>query len=164
MADELRSVEAPVTELQLMERILQTLPPSYYNFISAWESVPLPERTIASLTARLILEETRMKGRTNQTNSADVAFFASHPNNKQQQNTDDLTDNAYSANGKTRGGRGGYSGTRGNRGGQSGYRGGPSGYRGGQSWNRGGQFNHRGGQSGYRGGQSNNGGTIDKCY
>ncbi len=29
MADELRSVEAPVTELQLMERILQTLPPSY---------------------------------------------------------------------------------------------------------------------------------------
>ncbi len=41
-----------------------------------------------------------MKGRTNQPNSADVAFFASHPNNKQQQNTDELTDNAYSANEK----------------------------------------------------------------
>lgn len=84
MAEELKSVEAPVTDQQLIERILQTLPPSYYNLISAWESLPLTERSISSLTARLILEETRMKGRTNGQSPADIAFFASHPNNKKQ--------------------------------------------------------------------------------
>ncbi|XP_045034748.1 uncharacterized protein LOC116934903 [Daphnia magna] len=75
MAEELKSVEAPVTDQQLIERILQTLPPSYYNFISAWESVPLAERSISSLTSRLILEETRMKSRTNGPNPADIAFL-----------------------------------------------------------------------------------------
>lgn len=93
MAEELKSVEAPVTDQQLIERILQTLPPSYYNLISAWESLPLTERSISSLSARLILEETRMKrmkigmrmkGRTNGQSPADIAFFASHPNNKKQ--------------------------------------------------------------------------------
>ena len=79
MAEELKSVEAPVTDQQLIERILQTLPPSYYNFIMAWESVPLAERSISSLTSRLILEETRMKSRTNGPNPADIANFCVSP-------------------------------------------------------------------------------------
>lgn len=134
MAEELKSVEAPVTDQQLIERILQTLPPSYYNFISAWESVPLAERSISSLTSRLILEETRMKSRTNGPNPADIAFFASHPNNKQQQAIDCNSENAYAASKSYNGGRGGYPGLRGNRGSSSGYRGG---YRGGNNGFRG---------------------------
>ncbi|KAI9553666.1 hypothetical protein GHT06_021593 [Daphnia sinensis] len=130
MAEELKSVEAPVTDQQLIERILQTLPPSYYNFISAWESVPLAERSISSLTSRLILEETRMKSRTNGPNPTDIAFFASHPNNKQQQAVDCNSANAYAASKSYNGVRGGYPGLRVNRGSSSGYRGG---YRGGNN-------------------------------
>ncbi len=53
MADELRSVDSPVSEETLIVRILQTLPPSYKLFLSAWDSVPRDEQTIANLTGRL---------------------------------------------------------------------------------------------------------------
>ncbi len=84
MAEELRSVNSPVSEETLIVRILQTLPPSYKSFLSAWDSVPRADQTIANLTGRLVTEELRAKMQGG-TDPADVAFFASHPTRIQQQ-------------------------------------------------------------------------------
>lgn len=86
MAEELKSVGINVSELELLVRIIQTLPPSYRYFISAWESVQPAQQTLANLTARLITEELRSK--TYGTDAADTAFFASHPSRTKQQQSD----------------------------------------------------------------------------
>jgi len=79
MADELRSVNSAVSDETLIVRILQTLPPSYRSFLSAWDSVPRADQTIANLTGRLVTEELRAKTHGG-VDPADVAFFATHPN------------------------------------------------------------------------------------
>ena len=56
MAEELRCVNAEVTDQQLIARILQTLSPSYRYFLSAWDSVPVTDQTITNSTARLLIE------------------------------------------------------------------------------------------------------------
>ncbi|KAK4012415.1 hypothetical protein OUZ56_021514 [Daphnia magna] len=53
-----------------------------------------------------------MKSRTNGPNPADIAFFASHPNNKQQQAADCNSENAYAASKSYNGVRGGYTSLR----------------------------------------------------
>ena len=70
MADELNSVNSPVSEETLIVRILQTLPRA--------------DQTIANLTGRLVTEELRTKTH-GVADPADVAFFASHPSRIQQQ-------------------------------------------------------------------------------
>ena len=52
IANQLRDINAPVTESQIMTKIISTLPPSYRGFMSAWDSVPISDRTINSLTSR----------------------------------------------------------------------------------------------------------------
>lgn len=86
MAEELKSVGINVSELELLVRIIQTLPPSYRYFISAWESVQPAQQTLANLTARLITEELRSK--TYGTDASETAFFASHPSRTKQQQSD----------------------------------------------------------------------------
>jgi hypothetical protein len=61
MASQLQDVEAPVSEIQIMTKIICTLPPSYRSFTKAWDSVPAAEKTIALLTSRLLKEETMAK-------------------------------------------------------------------------------------------------------
>jgi hypothetical protein len=61
MASQLSDVEAPVSDIQIMRKILCTLPPSYRAFTTAWDSVPATEKTIALLTSRLLKEETMAK-------------------------------------------------------------------------------------------------------
>ncbi|XP_046462670.1 uncharacterized protein LOC124208838 [Daphnia pulex] len=77
MAIQLHDVGAPVTPLQIMTKIICTLPPSYRSFTTAWDSVPANQKTIALLTSRLLKEET-MATRFNggQQDSIDAAFFA----------------------------------------------------------------------------------------
>jgi glutamine synthetase type III len=77
MASMLSDVEAPVSDLQIMTKIICTLPPSYRSFTTAWDSVPAAERTIALLTSRLLKEETMAKRWTRgQQDTNDAAFFA----------------------------------------------------------------------------------------
>ncbi len=77
MASQLNDVGAVITPIMVMTKILCTLPPSYRNFISAWDSVPHAERTMALLTSRLLKEETMSKLWTGgQANADDTAFFA----------------------------------------------------------------------------------------
>ena len=76
MADELSSVSSAVSDERLIVRILQTLPPSYRSFLSAWDSVPREDQTIVYLTGRLVSEELRAKTHGG-VDPADIAFFAS---------------------------------------------------------------------------------------
>ena len=48
IANQLRDINAPVTESQIMTKIISTLPPSYRGFMSAWDSVPIADRNICS--------------------------------------------------------------------------------------------------------------------
>lgn len=50
-----------VTDNMIMTKVLMALPPCYSHFISAWESVPTEGQTREKLTARLLVEEERMK-------------------------------------------------------------------------------------------------------
>lgn len=77
IANQLRDINAPVTESQLMTKIICTLPPSYRGFMSAWDSVPVAERTIDSLTSCLLKEESMTKQWSKgKLDSQDAAFFA----------------------------------------------------------------------------------------
>jgi len=77
MASMLSDVDAPVSDLQIMTKIICTLPPSYRSFTTACDSVPAAERTIALLTSRLLKEETMAKRWTRgKQDTNDAAFFA----------------------------------------------------------------------------------------
>lgn len=77
MASQLHDVGAPVTAIQIMTKIICTLPPSYRSFTTAWDSVPAAEKTIALLTSRLLKEETMAKRWSRgQPDASDATFFA----------------------------------------------------------------------------------------
>jgi hypothetical protein len=77
MASQLQYVEAPVSEIQIMTKVICTLPPSYRSFTTAWDSVPAAEKTIALLTSRLLKEETMTKRWSKgKLDANDTAFFA----------------------------------------------------------------------------------------
>ena len=77
MAEELRNLESPLTDQQLIMKILHSLPTSYRAFQSAWLSVPVREQTIQNLTTRLIGEEALTRNiNKGEMDPADVAFFA----------------------------------------------------------------------------------------
>lgn len=57
LAAQLRDLESPVTETQMMAKILMPLPSSYRHFISAWDSVSAAEKTMTCLTLRLLKEK-----------------------------------------------------------------------------------------------------------
>lgn len=72
----MEDAKAPVTESNLIIRITTSLPPSFHNFLSAWESVPVLDRKFDSLTSRLIQEESRTKERNGDDRSKEnKAFF-----------------------------------------------------------------------------------------
>jgi hypothetical protein len=77
MAEELRNLDSPLTDQQLIMKILHSLPTSYRAFQSAWLSVPALEQTIQNLTTRLIGEEALTRNiNKGEMDPADVAFFA----------------------------------------------------------------------------------------
>ena len=105
MADELSNVGSPVTYEQLEERILSTLPPSFAAARAAWETLPCDDqRNINRLTARMVLEETRNKSvKSGGENTADAAFFASHPSRILKKQVEEGVDGAFAAHSGYRG-------------------------------------------------------------
>ena len=61
IATHLKDLGSPVSDVQVMSKILLTLPPSYRHFLSAWDNVPMAEKNIKLLTSRLVNEESRTK-------------------------------------------------------------------------------------------------------
>jgi len=77
MATQLTDIGAPVDAISIMTKIICTLPPSYRSFVTAWDSVPFADRTMALLTSRLLKEEEMAKRwNTGQPDPQDAAFFA----------------------------------------------------------------------------------------
>ncbi len=76
IANKLRDINVPVTESQILTKIISTLPPRYRGFMSARDSVPIPDQTMNSLTSLLLKEECLTKqwnrGKLDQ---QDDAFF-----------------------------------------------------------------------------------------
>ena len=77
MAHNLEDLEAGVSDLQIMTKIICTLPPSFRHFVSAWDNLQDDDKNLASLTARLLKEETLNKMYGGQ-EEADAAFFTRH--------------------------------------------------------------------------------------
>ena len=120
LAAHLKDLQAPVSEVQVMSKILLTLPPSFRHFLSAWDNVPTADKTIKLLTSRLVKEETITKNFNNGgSDPSDLAFFSSRVSLQ----APDISTNALSAQHNS---RGGYPGLRrphrGNRGGHHGSR------------------------------------------
>lgn len=57
LARRLEDLGEKPTNNAVITKILMTLPPSYRGLVSAWDSTPVDERTLANLTARLLKEE-----------------------------------------------------------------------------------------------------------
>ena len=69
-------IGSPLTEPQIITKILCTLPPSFRTVISAWENLEDKMKTMDRLTNRLIKEEEVNKRFGGEVAKADDAFFA----------------------------------------------------------------------------------------
>lgn len=75
LSHKLKSIKQDISEEMLISKVLAILPNSYKHFVSAWESTATEEKSLTNLTARLILEEGRLKS-GNGDESDQVAFKA----------------------------------------------------------------------------------------
>lgn len=140
MAAQLKDLDSPLSDVQIMAKIIMSMPPSFRHFMSAWDSVPEADKTIADLTARLVKEETMTKlVNKGGTDPVDAAYFSgSNPESSKVDNHQALAANYPSYHPFSSSSRRGYPGLRGayrgvfshyNRGNRGNYRG-----RGGESW------------------------------
>lgn len=60
LAFRLKALNNAVPDNMLVSKILTTLPERYGYFLSAWDSTPLENKTLANLTTRLVAEEKRL--------------------------------------------------------------------------------------------------------
>ena len=82
MANQLNDLGAPVRDLQIITKIMCTLPPSFRHVVSAWENLDDSKKTIALLTARLLKDENMNKAYGN-AETSDAAFFTQRTENRQ---------------------------------------------------------------------------------
>jgi len=59
--NKLKQAGEELSEKMIMTKIIMSLPEQYKHFRSAWESVTIENQTLEELTARLLIEEERMK-------------------------------------------------------------------------------------------------------
>ena len=77
MASRLSDVGAPMSDIQIMTKIICTQRPCYRNFATVWDNVAVNERTIPLLTTRLLKEESKiLRWSRGQQDAADTASFA----------------------------------------------------------------------------------------
>ena len=111
MAAHLKELNAPISDIQVMSKILLTLPPSYRHFLAAWDNVPTARKTIKLLTSRLIKEEMRTKQYNGgASDPADLAFFAKQTQAGTSTAQPALSAQHYKSRGKNRGNKGGHKG------------------------------------------------------
>ncbi|KAI9549806.1 hypothetical protein GHT06_006776 [Daphnia sinensis] len=113
LAKELRNLNSPVTEQQLIMRTLYSLPPSYRPFQSSWLSVPVAEHTLLNLTSRLVAEEAMNRAINNgEMDPADIVFFAGK-SRQTSASSSSIEETAMSARGRYNNYRQGVRGYRG---------------------------------------------------
>lgn len=85
MTAQLRDLQSPVSDIQVMAKIIMSFPPSFRIFISSWDSVPTFDKTIAHLTSRLNKKE-KLTSIFNKgaIDPSDSVFFTGGYNNPRQ--------------------------------------------------------------------------------
>lgn len=61
MATHLNDAGATMDPIQVMTKVVCTLPPTFENFLSVWDNVPANEKIMQLLTSRLLREESVKK-------------------------------------------------------------------------------------------------------
>lgn len=78
MAHRLNLLGEQIPDSMIITKILMTLPPNFRHFVSAWESTPSAERTLANLSSRLTIEESR----TAMHEASEAKAFAARTNDR----------------------------------------------------------------------------------
>lgn len=73
---QLRQMGEEISEKLIITKILMSLPEEYKHFISAWESASDDKQTLDNLVARLLMEEERLKDKSEETASSSSSAFA----------------------------------------------------------------------------------------
>lgn len=61
MANQLKDLGVVVDDMQIITKVICTLPPSFRHIVSVWDNFEDSKKTLQLLTARLLKEETRNK-------------------------------------------------------------------------------------------------------
>ncbi|XP_059055427.1 uncharacterized protein LOC131849376 [Achroia grisella] len=75
MQNTLKQLGENVSDKLVITKILMTLPDEYRHFVSAWESAPDDKQTIDNLVARLLIEEERIKEKSESQQTASSSAF-----------------------------------------------------------------------------------------
>jgi hypothetical protein len=104
MAEQLGHVGDPVSLTRLLAKIMYTLPKPLRGFFSSWELIPEDQKTVQTLTAMILNEQTNQQLMPNTSSDSALAYFA--PSNRGK---------SHSSNGRggfnNRGGSNGRGGT-----------------------------------------------------
>lgn len=67
MQNQLKQMGEEISDKFAITKVLMSLPDEYKHFVSAWESAPDDKQTFDNLVARLLIEEERVKEKTEET-------------------------------------------------------------------------------------------------
>ena len=82
IVQQLKDLGESVSDSMVITKILMTLPSNYNHFYSAWESTHVENQTLNNLTARLMMEESRME--TVRSSECSEALYANKKNSAKQ--------------------------------------------------------------------------------
>ena len=88
----LRGLNEDISESMMITKINMTLPSNFNHFQSAWDSAATDQKTLANLTSRLIIEETRMSVQENseRKNASKFNSYKAHKNQKEKSEHNDV--------------------------------------------------------------------------
>lgn len=69
LTSQLKDVGEVISDIDVMAKILGTLPSKYSTLVTAWDSMPYENQNIGTLLQRLIKEETKIKTEDEQTDA-----------------------------------------------------------------------------------------------
>ena len=70
----LKDLGQPLTDSQIITKILMSLPPGYNSTVAAWANVPSAEQTVTAITTRL-LQQKHLLNQQDKENSSESAYF-----------------------------------------------------------------------------------------
>ena len=76
MAEQLGHVGDPVSLTRLLAKIMYTLPKPLRGFFSSWELIPEDQKTVQTLTAKILNEQTNQQLMPNTSSDSALAYFA----------------------------------------------------------------------------------------
>ncbi|KAG5861416.1 hypothetical protein JTB14_004283 [Gonioctena quinquepunctata] len=79
-----KEVKVKLSESLFMNRVLNTLPKEYFEFLNAWESVAKQQRTIQLLRERLCTVEMRLQEREENSDLSNKTAFLASKNFREQ--------------------------------------------------------------------------------